>query len=389
MGEDYAWIVPDDFAARINREWEKAKSNLKRVNVLITGKTGSGKSTLINAVFREKLADASIGAPVTKDITYYPREGTLTDLPLRIYDTKGLELGAAAQSEVMDSIRKLIYGKWATGNIEEQVHVVWYCINAGSARVEEVELQWINELCSLGESGIPVIVVITQSFRKSAADKLKKYVEDHISAQQYKGCYVVLAQADEDEPDHFPAFGLEELVKATLHVIPPSVKRAFINAQGVSVDLKAQAAKEILLGYIASATATGAISVPFSDAPLLIANEIAMCIHLTATFGVDLDKAAVAGIVTTLVGIPAATIAGKTFVSGILKLIPGAGTVLGGIVSGATAALLTAALGRVYIAVLEMIAKGEVKQEELGTDAFKTVIRDMMKKELAKKSTDD
>lgn len=48
------------------------------------------------------------------------------------------------------------------------------------------------------------------------------------------------------------------------------------------------------------------------------------------------------------------------------------------------AALLTAALGRVYIAVLEMIAKGEVKQEELGTDAFKTVIRDMMKKELAK-----
>lgn len=35
----------------------EAKKNLKNVNILIAGKTGVGKSTLLNAVFDGKLAD--------------------------------------------------------------------------------------------------------------------------------------------------------------------------------------------------------------------------------------------------------------------------------------------------------------------------------------------
>ena len=39
--------------------------NLNTLNVIVAGKTGVGKSTLINSVFKEKLAETGMGKPVT------------------------------------------------------------------------------------------------------------------------------------------------------------------------------------------------------------------------------------------------------------------------------------------------------------------------------------
>ena len=48
----------------INAIADKIK-NLKTLNIIVAGKTGVGKSTLINSVFREKLAETGMGKPVT------------------------------------------------------------------------------------------------------------------------------------------------------------------------------------------------------------------------------------------------------------------------------------------------------------------------------------
>ena len=56
--------------------------------------------------------------------------------------------------------------------------------------------------------------------------------------------------------------------------------------------------------------------------------------------------------------------------------------------SGGTAALITAALGRTYITVLDLIARGELKQEDWDTDAFKEKIRGIMKYEMDKNTTE-
>lgn len=384
MDETYIGNEQDIFS-KVFKHWEQAVKDMGHVNLLVTGKTGVGKSTLINAVFRKEIAVTGVGRPVTENTRCYEDD----DLPLRIYDTKGLELSANAQGETMGEIKALIQKKWETGNQDDFIHAIWYCVNCGTNRIEDTELEWIKELCSLGDAGVPVIVAITQSFRKKVANTLRDTIEEAIGGQSwYRGCCILLAVADEEEPDGHPALGLKELVEATFHMIADSAKKAFINAQGVSIDLKVKAAQKYLMGYITSAAATGASPIPFSDAPLLIANEIAMCVHLTATFGMELEKAAIVGIVTTLIGVPAATIAGKSLVSGAIKLIPGVGTVLGAVVSGGTAALITAALGRTYISVLEMIAKGELKQEDYETDTFKERIRRIMKSEMDKKTTE-
>ena len=75
----------------------------------------------------------------------------------------------------------------------------------------------------------------------------------------------------------------------------------------------------------------------------------------------------IVSLVTVLVGITGATGIGKTMVANVLKLIPGAGTVIGGAVSAVTTATLTAALGEAYIIILSKSGKGEVKRSDLST----------------------
>ena len=70
--------------------------NLKTLNIIVAGKTGVGKSTLINAVFRDNLAETGMGKPVTDHMRKITKKG----VPLAIYDTRGFELGKEVQEQV-------------------------------------------------------------------------------------------------------------------------------------------------------------------------------------------------------------------------------------------------------------------------------------------------
>ena len=74
---------------------EKIK-NLNTLNIIVAGKTGVGKSTLINSVFRDEVADTGIGKPVTDHMRRLTNKG----VPLAIYDTRGFELGKEVQQQV-------------------------------------------------------------------------------------------------------------------------------------------------------------------------------------------------------------------------------------------------------------------------------------------------
>lgn len=101
MTNDFDQMAQD----AINAISEKIK-NLKTLNIIVAGKTGVGKSTLINAVFREKVTKIGIGKPVTDHMTRFTKKG----VPLAIYDTRGFELGKEIQQqvkqEILETIRK-------------------------------------------------------------------------------------------------------------------------------------------------------------------------------------------------------------------------------------------------------------------------------------------
>ena len=73
---------------------------------------------------------------------------------------------------------------------------------------------------------------------------------------------------------------------------------------------------------------------------------------------------------------------GKTVVSNILKFIPGVGSIAGGLISGATAAALTAALGETFICVMVLICQGDLSMSALSTKDGQKKIAEVFKSQL-------
>ena len=158
---------------KVQEEFENMKN--RSANIIIAGKTGAGKSTLINAVFGEKLAATGSGAPVTQNMKLLSKQG----IPIKIYDTKGLELEQSVQDSIKREINDVIHQKLIAGNENEYIHMIWYCVNCAGSRIEKSELEWINTLLDKNNShNVSIILVLTQSFSSKKSQELLHYIKN-------------------------------------------------------------------------------------------------------------------------------------------------------------------------------------------------------------------
>lgn len=105
----------------------------------------------------------------------------------------------------------------------------------------------------------------------------------------------------------------------------------------------------------AAASAAGGIPIPMSDAIPITAAQIAMIISLGKVFDITLSESAA----KSIIGVGVTQQAGRAIVTNILKSIPGAGTVVGGVIGVTTAAALTEALGWVIADDFYRMSNGE------------------------------
>lgn len=352
--------------------------NLTTLNIIVAGKTGVGKSTLINSVFRENLAETGMGRPVTTHM----RRITKKDFPLVVYDTRGFELGKSVQDDVKEEVMKTIRDGLACNDISKAIHCIWYCINAASNRIEPEEIEWLRELGAENEmTQVPIIVVLTQCFSKKKAQEMRKAVEDeNLNVVQI---VPVLAQDYEiDEEYVAKAFGLDVLIRVMSEALPDELLDTMQNLQKVSLDEKTKRAQAAVATATAAAAAAGATPIPIADCAVLIPTQVAMIASIAVIFGIDINKTMLASFVSSVLGTGGATLLGKTVVSNLLKLIPGAGSVAGGAISGATAGLLTTALGETFILVMTQIYKGELTTKDLESSEGKKIITTLFKEQL-------
>ena len=352
--------------------------NLKTLNIVVVGKTGVGKSTLINGVFRENLVEVGMGRPVTAHMRRIEKPG----FPLRIYDTRGFELGKDAQNEVKDELMDTIKKGLQSKDVNEAIHCIWYCVNTASNRIEPEEIEWLKAFTEENKTTqVPVIILLTQSFSKKKAKEMRDIIlDENLDVVQV---IPVLAMDYEIDDEYVAkAYGLDTLIRIMSDVLPDELQDTLQNVQIASMEEKKRYAQAAVATATAAAFGEGFAPIPFADCALLIPTQVTMIASITAIYGLDVNKSLITAFVSATLGTGSATIAGKTIASNLLKLVPGAGTVLGGSISGATAGLLTTALGEAYILLMEAVFKGELKSTELNTEAGQSKMKELFKMRL-------
>ena len=332
-GEPSVDEVAADPAAYFSAEQQKANERLGHANILVSGQTGVGKSTLINAVFRVPLAEEGTGKPVTKNVQRYDVAG----VPVTIYDTPGIELGHAKKDVIRDYSKTIADSR--KGGPDKVIHVAWYCIDAGQTRVQDYDVEIVDALAA----EVPVILVLTQCIDDERASAL----EQTIAAEKLpiEGTPIrTLARERRVAGHSIPPRGLEELVERTNDILPEAVRRAFANAQGVVIRLKASQARAVVAASSVAAAGIGAVPIPVPDAAVLMPVQLGMLASINAIFGMDMSSDRAVNLIRGLVGQGGVTVVGRQIAANLLNVIPGVS-----VINAAVAAALTAALGEAYI----------------------------------------
>jgi predicted GTPase len=105
----------------------EAFASLGCFNLAVFGKTGAGKSTLVNAIFGRDVAVTGVGRPVTKGLVYYRHP----DGFLGVYDSEGFETGTAG-NVILDGLRRLVAEQRDPG---QGIHAIWYCVRWSDRRL--------------------------------------------------------------------------------------------------------------------------------------------------------------------------------------------------------------------------------------------------------------
>lgn len=345
------------------------------LNVLIAGKTGAGKSTLINAVFGSEVAPTGSGNPVTQNMEQYPITNDFS-----IFDTKGLEM--AAFDETISGIEEWLK-KQKTKPVDEQIHIAWLCIPEGNRRIEEGE----KELHAIfKEFNLPVITIITKAIQDADEKgvKFSDIVKAELSINDDKYFQRVRAlEVEDDEGEIKKILGLikdnkgnDGLIEKTYALLPEGQNAAFARYQKYNNELRQNAAKkharELINRYSLAAGGVAATPIPFSDFALLLPTQIAMITHVSNAYGLDMSADTAKKLAIAFAGVAGAGFGIKLAVGSLLKIIPGLGSLAGGAMNATIAATTTKLMGHAYLSYLDdNFDELENAISSISTDIFK------------------
>ena len=323
-------IVKEDSEKIQNRFREEMESFLSgyednsKPRILVAGATGCGKSTLCNLVFNREVCAAGPGTPVTRGV----RKISRPEIPVIVYDSEGYETGArfSDRSDGEESAGQKYCDLIMNAVEKERIDLVWYCISAPGSRVTDVDISLIKQFRSLKK---PVAVVLTQIDVATEEDceELKKTIAGEVDGPNpEEDRKIAIFESTNDSGITVPE-GLDELYAWSLAHLEESRRDAFVISCHRGFDEKYRIARKWVSAAATAAAGTAFSPVPFSDAAVITPIQLALFAKTLALY-------------KTLV-----PLIGKSLAGNLIKLIPGAGSVIGGIINAGVAGSLTYGTG--------------------------------------------
>ena len=347
----------------VKRQYEKIFSiGDNRINVLILGTSGCGKSTLINALLEANEAPTGVGEAVTKEIAIYQNE----QVPFRMIDSVGYEYGLFRQNKIKKDIAKFCKEGVKLADVEKLVHMIWFCIDGTTKRIDQEVLSYIKSVTSDWKN-VPVIVVFTKSYSqteieenvKMAEKAFDKYNNTHKKNQlNLKAIIPVVAKTYSiNETTAVVPTGLDTLINKTIELMPEAKTISKESVKAIDIKLKGTMANAILGSSTAAATVVGAIPIPIPDATILVPLQTAMLKGISKTYGLH-NQSASNDIIDTVLKVGATTMAGKGLLN-LVKAIPGV-NIAAVVLNATVAGIITLAAGATSNVVFKKVYAGEI-----------------------------
>ncbi|ULM99417.1 50S ribosome-binding GTPase [Peribacillus frigoritolerans] len=336
--------------------------------IALVGRRGSGKSSLINAMFgqeRQYVSSVKSGTGKGKWL-WYPSDA---EPKIRLLDSRGLGESEAPTEEFeedtpLDELIKAV--------TEEQPDVFLFLIKAKEAdsRIEE-DLQELNKLRKIVKENhhydVPVICVVTQvdeldppHYKQVPFDanpKKKKNIDEAIAlmSKRFKESEIPLlniiptcSYIDFDESGNIEydmRWNIDLLSDYLIEALPSEAKLKTAKAMQ-SQFVKKKFARTIVGTFTAIAGLIGAEPIPFADFPILTGIQGLMIVVIGFIADKEINTKTASEFIAALginVGIGLLVREG---VRAAVRFIPGAGLV----VSGAVAGAVTYGIGQAAIA---------------------------------------
>ncbi len=291
-------------------------------NILVCGKTGVGKTSLIQAVtHRGVVPDSAIG------------DGQATTLGFEVYETdaanfidsEGMNPGTQSVDDYADFILDEMMNRLETEESGNLIHNVWYCIDGSGARVQDTDAKLIKTF----RKNMLLVVTKSELMRKEQiedmmAELLKLLPREQIvlvSAENKTGLAQLVAKARAMSMDAMSA--AEDEIEA----FQDRWQEYYDSMLDDWRESVADEADSYINWAAGRAAAIAIVPLPLVDVIPLIANETYMIYRLAEVYGIPVDDT----IITMILGCAGGSIAGKLVASllPILKIPIAAGITYG------------------------------------------------------------
>jgi len=309
---------------------------MERGNVLVIGNSGVGKSTLINAVLGEKVAETSWGTTgTTKELKTYENE----EVPFRIIDTVGFEPSFFKEVTAINAVKKWSKDAAKNGEDDKKINTIWFCVDGTSRKLFAKTIKDLSLATKIWES-VPIIVVITKSYsvpeRKENIQMVQNaFAKQKISKNLYDVIPVVASTYVLNDTAFAAPEGIAELIDITNNCLPEGIKAADRDINTFKLKRK-NVLSQSLIGTVTTAgVVVGAIPIPFADAAILTPIEIAEVNALAGIYEIGKSEES-KNFINSIIEVGTVGTAAKALISAI-KAIPGiniAGAVLNAVIAG-------------------------------------------------------